>query len=242
MRRGETLRLTSMGGSVLVPLVLFGAFALGSGESADQGAERPAANAAGAAPPFEAKSSPIDRGLRRRMTGKSWHRGCPVALGRLRFLELTHWGFDGEVHRGRLVVHRRAVDEVLGAMESLYEDRFPIRRMRLIDQYGGDDHRSMAADNTSAFNCRFVAGQPGVWSEHAYGRAIDINPVENPYVSPGGSVSPPAGEPFADRSRHEPGMIHGGDSTVQAFARQGWEWGGDWSPARDYQHFSATGH
>ena len=191
--------------------------------------------------PFEATSSPIDRELRRRMKGRSWHRGCPVGLGKLRLLELSHWGFDGEVHRGRLVVHRRAAEDVLAAMRSLYDERFPIRRMRLIDSYGGDDRRSMAADNTSAFNCRSVAGQPGVWSEHAYGLAIDINPVENPFVSPDGSVSPPEGEPFADRSRREPGMIRRGDATVRAFARRGWEWGGNWSPAKDYQHFSARG-
>jgi len=175
------------------------------------------------------------------MTGKSWHQGCPVGLGKLRLVELTHWGFDGDVHRGRLVVHRRAGEEVVAAMRSLFADRYPIRRMVLIDRYGADDQRSMAADNTSAFNCRFINGQPGVWSEHAYGRAIDLNPVENPYVSPGGSVSPAAGKPYADRSKHEPGMIHGGDSTVRAFADQGWEWGGEWSPEVDYQHFSSSG-
>jgi hypothetical protein len=191
-------------------------------------------------PPFEGNSSPLDSNLRKRMTGKSWHEGCPVGLGKLRLLELTHWGFDDQAHNGRLVVHRRAASDVLKAMESLYEDRFPIRRMVLIDRYGADDHRSMAADNTSAFNCRFVAGQPGTWSQHAYGRAIDINPVENPYVS-GDHVSPPAGEPYADRTKDEPGMIHDGDSTVRAFAEQGWEWGGNWSPAKDYQHFSANG-
>ena len=75
---------------------------------------------------------------------------------------------------------------------------------------GADDHRSMAADNTSAFNCRFVAGSDGVWSEHAYGRALDLNPLENPYVTESGYVSPPAGAPFADRSRHRRGMVHRG--------------------------------
>ena len=113
--------------------------------------------------------------------------------------------------------------------------------MRLIDAYGGDDRRSMRADNTSAFNCRDVAGRPGVWSQHAYGRAIDINPVENPYVSPDGSVSPRKGRRFADRSRDGRGMIHRGDTAVRAFRRQGWEWGGAWSGAKDYQHFSSNG-
>jgi hypothetical protein len=191
-------------------------------------------------PPFAGASSPLGSDLRKRMTGKSWHEGCPVGLGKLRLLELSYWGFDDRSHDGRLVVHRRAASDVLEAMQSLYEKRFPIRRMVLIDRYGADDHRSMAADNTSAFNCRFVAGQPGTWSQHAYGRAIDINPVENPYVS-GDHVSPPAGKPYADRSKDEPGMIHDGDATVRAFAEVGWQWGGNWSPAKDYQHVSANG-
>jgi D-alanyl-D-alanine carboxypeptidase len=101
----------------------------------------------------------------------------------------------------------------------------------------------MDADNTSAFNCRFVAGSPGVWSEHAYGRAIDVNPIENPYVtdSDSGYLSPPAGAPFAQRS-HAKGVIHGGGPVVTAFAAIGWEWGGNWSWPKDYQHFSATGN
>ena len=127
-------------------------------------------------------------------------------------------------------------------MRRLYALRYPIRRMRPVDAYGADDHRSMDADNTSAFNCRFVAGQPGVWSEHAYGRAIDVNPVENPYVTDSGYVSPPAGSPYARRSRHAEGMIHGGGPVVRAFAGAGWKWGGDWAWPKDYQHFSYTGH
>jgi hypothetical protein len=189
---------------------------------------------------FEGDIARLDARTRERMTGVSWRRGCPVGLGNLRLLSLSHWGFDGRVHRGRLVVHRDFAAGMLRTMRRLYRLRFPIRQMRLVDAYGADDRASMAADNTSAFNCRFVAGQPGTWSQHAYGRAIDINPVENPYVS-GDHVSPPAGKPYADRTKNEPGMIHDGDSTVRAFAEQGWEWGGNWSPAKDYQHFSANG-
>jgi hypothetical protein len=125
-------------------------------------------------------------------------------------------------------------------MRELFGLRFPIRRMRLVDAYGADDHRSMAADNTSAFNCRFVAGT-GRWSEHAYGHAIDVNPVENPYVTDGGHVSPPAGAPYADRSRRAAGLIHRRGPVVAAFAKNGWKWGGNWSWPKDYQHFSASG-
>jgi Ca2+-binding RTX toxin-like protein len=192
------------------------------------------------APGFRPRSSPIDGELRRQMTGRSWRDGCPVPLSELRLIELRHWGFDRDVHNGELVVNEDAVADVTKAMRSVFAHRFPIRRMRLVDAYGADDDRSMRADNTSAFNCRFVAGQPGTWSQHAFGRAIDINPVENPYVS-GGHVSPPAGRRFVNRSRDGEGMIHDGDRVVRAFRSVGWEWGGDWRSVRDYQHFSANG-
>jgi D-alanyl-D-alanine carboxypeptidase len=193
------------------------------------------------APRFGGDIAAIDAALRERMTGLSWHGGCPVGFADLRLLTVRHWGFDGRAHRGRLVVHRDAARAVLGTMRSLYRLRFPIRQMHLVDAYGADDHRSMAADNTSAFNCRYVAGSPGVWSEHAFGRAIDVNPIENPYVTESGFVSPPAGAPYLSRSHHAPGMIHRRGPVVEAFASAGWEWGGSWAWPKDYQHFSATG-
>jgi hypothetical protein len=193
-------------------------------------------------PGFAGSVGRIDEEMRRRMTGVSWRPGCPVGLGELRLLRVTHWGFDGRIRRGRLVVHRDHARGMLETMRRLFRLRFPIRRMRLVDAYGADDRRSMAADNTSAFNCRFVAGQPGVWSEHAYGGAIDVNPIENPYVTDSGYVSPPQGAPYAHRSRHRPGMIHGSGPVVAAFAAIGWEWGGNWAWPKDYQHFSATGN
>jgi poly-gamma-glutamate synthesis protein (capsule biosynthesis protein) len=180
----------------------------------------------------------IDRSTRSRMRW-SWRPGCPVGLGELRLLRVDHWGFDRRVHRGELVVHRDQARLVLGVMERLFRLRYPIRRMRLVDDYRADDDRSMAANNTSAFNCRPVSGTSR-WSEHAYGRAIDVNPVQNPYVA-GSHVSPPAGRAYADRARRAPGMIHGGDAVVRAFAAAGWGWGGAWRSASDYQHFSASG-
>ncbi len=184
---------------------------------------------------------PIDQPTRERMVGVSWHRGCPVGLNDLRLLKVRHWGFDGRVHRGRLVVHEDSARGMTRAMRRLFRLHFPIRRMRLVDAYGADDHRSMDADNTSAFNCRFVAGTDE-WSEHAYGRAIDVNPVENPYADSDGYVSPPAGAPYFDRSQRAKGLIHRRGPVVDAFAAIGWEWGGDWSWPKDFQHFSASGH
>jgi hypothetical protein len=113
--------------------------------------------------------------------------------------------------------------------------------MRLVDAYGADDHRSMDADNTSAFNCRYVSGTSR-WSEHAYGHAIDINPIENPYADSDGYVSPPAGAPYRDRGQRAKGLIHPGGNVVRAFAAIGWEWGGYWSWPKDYQHFSLSGN
>jgi poly-gamma-glutamate synthesis protein (capsule biosynthesis protein) len=194
-----------------------------------------------AAPAFHGSAEPLGPQLRERMTGVSWHRGCPVGLGELRLLRVTHWGFDGEVHRGRLVVHRDSAGSMLRTMRRLFRLHYPIRRLRLVDAYGADDHRSMAADNTSAFNCRVVAGTSR-WSEHAYGHAIDVNPIENPYVTADGYVSPPAGAPYMDRSRRAPGLIHREGPVVAAFAVGGWSWGGNWSWPKDYQHFSAGGN
>lgn len=162
-------------------------------------------------------------------------------MGDLRLLTLSHWGFDGQVHTGELVVHRDQASKVLTAMRKVFEARFPIDRMALVDRYSANDDRSMDANNTSAFNCREVEGRPGVWSQHSYGRAIDINPIQNPYVSGSGEVSPPAGAPYADRSKKSTGMIRSRDLVVNAFASIGWKWGGYWSSVKDYQHFSSTG-
>lgn len=197
-----------------------------------------AATSAEARPAFS--YGPIDAATRERMTGVSWRPGCPVGLADLRLLKVRHWGFDGRVHRGRLVVHEDSARGLVRVLRRLFRLHFPIRRMRLVDAYGADDHRSMAADNTSAFNCRFVSGTRR-WSEHAYGRAIDVNPVENPYADSDGYVSPPAGAPYRDRSQRVKGLIHRGGNVVRAFAAIGWEWGGYWSWPKDYQHFSATG-
>jgi D-alanyl-D-alanine carboxypeptidase len=197
----------------------------------------PGAEAAAATPRFRGGLSAVDPSTRSRMRW-SWRPGCPVGLGDLRLLRVDHWGFDRRVHRGELVVHRDQARRLLGVMEELFRLRYPIRRMRLVDDYRADDDRSMAANNTSAFNCRRVSGTSR-WSEHAFGRAIDVNPVQNPYVA-GRHVSPPAGRPYTDRAGRAPGMIHAGDAVVRAFAAVGWEWGGAWRSGRDYQHFSAS--
>ena len=173
--------------------------------------------------------------------GASWHDGCPVGPDQLRRVTLSYWDFDGKLQTGAVVVNADAVDAITTAFRRLFDERFPIRRMDTIDRFGGSDDASMAADNTSAFNCRFaVSAGPPQWSVHSFGRAIDVNPLENPYVF-GGDVLPPAGAAYVDRADVRPGMAVVGGPLVEAFAAVGWPWGGRWGGSPDYQHFSANG-
>jgi hypothetical protein len=196
-------------------------------------------SAATAPPSFRGTIERIDAAQARRMTGVSWRPGCPVPLRDLRLLRLSHWGFDGTQRTGRLIVHRDVARELVRVFRDLHATRFPIRRMVPVDAYGGSDFRSIEADNTSAFNCRYVEGTTR-WSNHAFGTAIDVNPIENPYVS-GGRTSHRASRPYVDRSRRRPGMAYEGGALVRAFDRIGWGWGGRWTSVKDYQHFSASG-
>jgi hypothetical protein len=199
----------------------------------------PAAGAELQADRFRGTISRIDAAQAKRMTGVSWRPGCPVYLRDLRLLTLSHRRFDGKTRLGRLIVHADVAREVVNVFRTLYRAGFPIRRMVPVDAYGASDFRSIEADNTSAFNCRYVDGTTR-WSEHAYGRAIDVNPIENPYVS-GGRTSHRASGSYVDRSRRRPGMAYEGGALVRAFDAIGWGWGGRWTSVKDYQHFSASG-
>jgi hypothetical protein len=190
-------------------------------------------------PAYHAHIERLPSRVRTLMTGRSWHAGCPVPLNDLRLITLSYWGFDRSAHTGRLVVHQRWAAKVGRVFHKLYDARFPIRRMKLVDRYRAVDMRSMKADNTSAFNCRYRNNVCCTWSQHAYGRAIDINPVENPYVGPWG-VSPRNGKTFVRRKPLRRGMLSLHDRAWWAFHAIGWGWGGSWSWPTDYQHFSAT--
>lgn len=193
-----------------------------------------------ALPEFRSSIHEIDDALKADMIRSgSWKPGVPISFDELRLIRVSYWGFDAEPHAGRLVVNSAWADDLCTVFRSLYEARFPIRSMNLIDAYGASDPLSMAADNTSAYNGRY-RGDASVWSMHAYGLAIDINPVENPWVR-AEKVSPAAGKAYVDRSISAPGMIRPGDMVVRAFASIGWEWGGYWETSKDYQHFSSNG-
>jgi hypothetical protein len=193
------------------------------------------ATACDEAPPFQASARTVSA----QDLSASWRAGCPVGPSDLRAVALSYWGFDDAAHTGTIVVNAAQVDNVIAIFHDLYDARFAIARMQPVEAYGGSDDQSMADNNTSAFNCRAVTGGTG-WSEHSFGWAIDVNPVQNPYVK-GTTVLPPAGAAYLDRSKPARGKILAGDATVKAFAARGWAWGGSWTTLKDYQHFSTTG-
>jgi D-alanyl-D-alanine carboxypeptidase-like protein len=187
---------------------------------------------------------PVEKQLR---TGGFWHSSCPVKRSDLRLLTMPYVGFDRQVHTGQLIVNRRAARPLAHSFHRIYRLRFPIRHMELADFYGPRSARPRDDDVTAAFECRQAVPSPctggrgtGTWSMHAYGLAVDVNPLENPYVGCGQSRDP-ATKPYRDRSRHLRGMV--GRRVVRAFGSIGWGWGGSWTGnTKDYMHFSSSGH
>ncbi len=193
----------------------------------------PPASPSTTAPPAPATVQPVTAAE----LGESWRPGCPVEPARLRRVEINYIGLDGQTRRGELIVHEDLVAEVIGIFEQLRQLRYPIEKMRTVDHYpGADDELSMEDNNTSAFNCRDIPGT-GQWSLHAYGRAIDLNPLLNPYIDDTGAFQPKNAAPYLDRNRTDPGLLHDGDAAVRVFTDHGWRWGGDWRTPKDYQHF-----
>ena len=179
---------------------------------------------------------PIPPDAMKKMEGVSWHAGCPVALTDLRQLTVTYYNFHSQPAQGVLYVHSDVAEELKTIFGNLFKAKFLIERIAPVEEYGGNDDRSMAANNTSAFNCRDITGAVGRFSNHSWGRAVDINPLTNPYVK-GDQVLPPAGRAYLDRTKAFPGSILSDSRIVKEFASRGWTWGGRWSDRKDYQHF-----
>lgn len=187
---------------------------------------------------FHGSIQPLPAPLRAGLARQLWHPGCPVGLAQLRLLSVTYHGFDGRDHAGSLVVNAAVAAPLLSVFRRLYELRFPIREMNPL---------SNAADDTASFECRDAAASPcpgtsptGHWSEHAYGEAVDLDPVENPYTGCG-ITRERASIPYLDRGRVRTGMVT--PAVVAAFASIGWGWGGSWvGSTKDYMHFSINGH
>ncbi len=192
---------------------------------------------------YQSNISNITPEIKQRMIkGNSWRKGCPVSLENLRYLRMTYKDFRGIDMTGELIVHKDVSHEVTQIFESLYEADYPIHKMQLVSHYKGNDWQSIEADNTSAFNCRPATGSKK-WSKHAYGKAIDINPIENPYISRKGYISHKESLVYKKRIHKkshyaDKAVLVKGDQAIQIFKKYGWKWGGDWSGVKDYQHFS----
>ncbi|MGH2680624.1 MAG: M15 family metallopeptidase [Actinomycetota bacterium] len=193
---------------------------------------------------FEGGVYRIGPKLRDILIGRNWTPGCPVPLHDLRVVIVSYWNFAGEVRKGPLVLHERVAPDVRWVFERLFRARFPIERVDLAakdrpmrpEDYWNTSRRSV----TASFNCRPATGSTSL-SHHSYGWAIDINPLQNPYVRGDGSVLRHIAKPFRNRALQRKGMIHDGDIVVRSFARIGWAWGGHWHTLKDYMHFSLTG-
>ncbi|NCG18309.1 MAG: M15 family peptidase [Rhodobacterales bacterium] len=190
------------------------------------------------APIFQSSSAELPEDLVASMAGVSWHAGCPVPMTSLRLVRVSHFTGDG-VAQGELVLNEDAVDVVVRAFEAAFEKQFEIQSVKPIHHFDGSDDASMTANNTSAFNCRRVKGTQN-WSQHSWGRAIDVNPLVNPWVR-GDKVDPPQGRAYLDRTAAVPGLLTADSAMTRAFVDAGWGWGGAWGSRKDYQHFSASG-
>ena len=193
---------------------------------------------------FNSSISTITPAVKKRMIkGNSWRKGCPVSLSGLRYLEVSHLDFYGNTVTGEIIVHKDVADETVEIFEELYNMNYAINQMKLVSDFNGNDWESIEAGNTSAFNCRATTGNKKKWSKHSYGKAIDINPIENPYISKKGHISHKASQKYRKRVHHnindfqDRALLLKNDPATEAFINHGWKWGGDWNTIKDYQHF-----
>lgn len=186
------------------------------------------------------KSAKLSDAVFERMKGKSYKNGCTIPRSALRYLKVLHYDLDGEVRLGEMVCDKAIAADLVDIFKGLFEAKYPIERMVLVDEYGADDVASMEQNNTTCFNYRVVAGSKTL-SNHSKGRAIDVNPLYNPYVKKrqDGSllVSPESGRAYADRSKSFKLKIDKNDLCYKLFKAHGFAWGGDWHSCQDYQHF-----
>lgn len=181
----------------------------------------------------------ISDAVKERINGKSYADGCTTGYNELTYVRVLYYGFDSETHIGELIVNKIIADDIIAIFKELYEAKYPIEKMVLIDEYNADDNASMAADNTSSFNYRTVPGSTNL-SNHALGIAIDINPLYNPYVqyhADRTEILPEEGKKYADRTLDCPYYIKKDDICYNAFIKRGFIWGGNWETEPDYQHF-----
>ncbi len=190
------------------------------------------------------KAEEISDEIFSRMWLKSWKENCPLDRSELRYLKVLHRNAAGKPQRGEMVVNAAIADKVLTIFRQLYTAGYRIERMVLIDNFGADDETSMRANNSSSFNFRFMTGSTTKISKHGLGLAIDINTLYNPYVKQKSDgtwhIEPATGEEYAfnrDNRTDIPYKIDHADLAYKLFTAAGFEWGGDWTSLKDYQHF-----
>ncbi len=174
-----------------------------------------------------------------RIKGKSYKDNCTVPLSDLRYLHVLHVGFDGKTHDGEIICNKYIADDLLEIFEELYEAKYPIEKVKLVDEYDADDEASMADNNSSSFNFRYISYTTKI-SKHGYGLAMDINTLYNPYVKTVNgklSIEPANAADYVDRSKDFEYKIDEDDLAYKLFKAHGFEWGGSWKSSKDYQHF-----
>ncbi len=171
----------------------------------------------------------------------TYHEGCPVGPSKLRTVTMNFYGMDKKMHRGLLIVRSDLTTEVIRSFDTSLQHRFRIAKMKNPNVYDGNDPRQMEANNSSAFNCRQVVGNPYKLSPHSYGTSIDVNPVQNPYRDVNGKWWPESGKPYIDRTPYRVGMLTKDSYLTQKLRSYDFFWGGLWNPGRDYQHFEYRG-
>lgn len=184
---------------------------------------------------FTAEVTPLPEAIAINLRRFAWHPGCPVDINNLLYIRLSYWGFDHQSHHGVLIMNKIVSSEVVAIFQALYQQHFPIARMQPISDFHGDDVAAMVANDTSGFDCRLMT-QESDYSAHAYGTAVDINPLLNPYIS-GSVILPLQARKYVMRKPAYPGMIANQSAIYQFFHQKGWRWGGDWVELKDYQHF-----
>jgi hypothetical protein len=182
----------------------------------------------------------IDDSIYQRIYGKSYKINCTVPTAELRYLKLLHYDIDGKIHLGEMICNKAIVSDLIAIFKELYKAKYPIEKIRLIDEYNADDETSMRDNNSSCFNYREITGG-GKLSKHALGLAVDINPLYNPYVKirPDNSLyfEPQNAFPYVNRNNNFSYKIDTTDLCFKLFTQQGFEWGGNWETRKDYQHF-----
>lgn len=184
----------------------------------------------------EFRIQPLTDEIKKKIDNVSWKSSVPYKINDLVHVKVLYWGFDETTHKGELIVHKIVALDVMEIFQELYQAKFPIDKIKLIDEYQAVDDLSMEDNNTSALCVREVTNKKGEFSRHAFGTAIDINPIQNPYIT-SGFIVPNEGKEYINRSDVRKGMIIEEDICYNAFIKRGWEWGGHWSKIKDYQHF-----